>query len=126
MRSLLSRLAGAHDALLDQANAQREKDPSTDVLLSLGAGVRVHQVMMELIPESLRAVADEAVVAELGAEAKRLDENLDYLKSLRAAEPHSPDVAPLAAALLERIRQHLERCDRALFRPLQRLYPNEK
>jgi hypothetical protein len=126
MRTLLFRVAGAHDALLGEANVHRENGPSADLLLALGAGVRIHHVMMELIPDSLRSVADEGLIAELGVEATRLDENLDYLKSLCAAEPQSPDVAPLTAALLDRIRQHLERCDRVLFRPLQRLYPKEQ
>jgi hemerythrin-like domain-containing protein len=114
----------AHAALL--AESRRLERSSVDATLSLGAAIRVHQVMLELIPERLRSVADEEVIAELRAEERSLGENLDYLKSLYAAEPDSPDVDALAAALLERIRQHLDRSDRVLFRPLQSLYRAQK
>jgi hypothetical protein len=121
-RRLLSRLSQAHRALLDEARAHREQHPALDIALSLGAGVRVHQVMVELIPDSLRSVADEGLIEALGVESRRLEENLDFLKSMSETEPRSPDVGPLSAALVERIREHLERSDRALFRPLEHLY----
>lgn len=124
MRRTLSRVAGAHAALLDES--RRIERSSVDVTLSLGAALHLHQVMLELIPDPLRSIASEEIVAELGIEQRSLAENLDYLRSLHAAEPDSPDVEPLAAALLDRIRQHLERSDRVLFRALQRLYPDEK
>jgi hypothetical protein len=124
MKRTLSRVAGAHAALLDES--RRIERSSVDVTLSLGAALRLHQVMLELIPDPLRSFANEEIVAELGIEERGLAENLDYLKSLHAAEPNSPDVNPLAAALLDRIRQHLERSERVLFRPLQRLYSDER
>lgn len=106
-----------HSALLEQGRAVAR--PSVDVALSLGAAVRVHQVMVELIPEPLRSLTDEGIVADLGREERGLAENLDYLRSLSKAEPESPDVSELATALVERIRQHLERSHRALFGPLE-------
>lgn len=124
LKRTLSRVIGAHAALLDES--RRIERSSVDVALSLGAALHLHQVMLELIPDPLRSFANEEIVGELGLEARSLAENLDYLRSLHAAEPDSPDVDPLAAAVLDRIRQHLERSERMLFRPLQRLYPEEK
>jgi hypothetical protein len=115
----LSKLTGAHSALLE--HCRRVESPSVDVALSLGAAVRIHQVMVELIPEPLRSLTDEGIAAELGLEERSLAENLDYLGSLSEAEPDSPDVSELAAALVERMRQHLERSHRALFGPLEHL-----
>lgn len=115
----LSRVTDAHSALLERC--RRVERPSVDVALSLGAAVRVHQVMVELIPEPLRSFADEGILAELGVEERRLEENLDYMKSLSEAEPDSRDVRELAEALVERMRQHLERSDRVFFRPLEHL-----
>lgn len=119
-RQTLLRLAEAHRSLLSRARATECHCP--DATLGLGVALELHRAMMGLVPDSARAFLDENVVDELDAEGESIAENLAHLASLSESEPGASEIDPLAAALLRRIRAHLERYDRAVFRPLRRFY----
>lgn len=120
LRQSLSRLAEAHRSLLSRARTT--ECACVDATLSLGVALELHRAMIGFFPEPARAFLDENVVAEIDAEGGRIAENLAHLASLRESDPASSEIEPLAAALLRRMRAHLERHDRAVFRPLSRFY----
>jgi hypothetical protein len=59
---------------------------------------------------------DPMARAELGHEHRELDEDLKLLEWLVTTTPDSPDVDILAAAVVRRMRNHVERDGRLLLR----------
>lgn len=101
--------------------AFRTDEASVAAVLNLGVGVVLLDQMTQCMMDSLTPLLDEGVLDRLAADEQDLSENLDHLDSLSATDPHSPDVNALAGALIERIRAHLERKDRVIYRPLKLL-----
>jgi hypothetical protein len=116
----LSRLAEAHRSLCSRARATECTCP--DATLSLGAALELHRTLMSFVPETARAVLDDGVVEKIDTESGAIAENLAHLATLKASEPSSSEIEPLAAALLKRVQAHLDLYDRAVFRPLSRFY----
>jgi hypothetical protein len=121
-RKTLSRLARAHHALFERAT-EGPMRPSPEAVLNLGAGVVFHDIVMRLLPAAVFEVLDAGVLEELASEESEISENLDHLQSLRRSDSASHDVEVLASALIERMRKHLDRTERAIYVPLQRFYP---
>ena len=90
-------------------------------VLNLGAAVLVHGSLERLHLQRVLQLVDPSVLRELEQEHQRLEEHLDLLRELQQSEPGAEDVTILAAALLERLRQHIDRDERTLYRPMARL-----
>jgi hypothetical protein len=116
---LLGRLATAHGRLLGWARLASE--PRVEATLAFGAAVSLHALLEPELLAAQHNLLDPAVAEELVADHARLAEDLDLLAELAAAEPASPDLPPLAAALREHLLRHVERDERALYGPLARL-----
>ncbi len=116
---LLRRLATAHRRLLEAARPSA--DPGVDAALALGAAVALHALWEPALLGAQRHLLDSAVAEELAADHARLEEGLTLLAELQAADPQSRDLQPLAEALRDHLRRHLERDERALYGPLLRL-----
>lgn len=86
-------------------------------VLNLGTAVMFHGVLEQGWLFSLNPLLDRAAIAQLSAEHERLAEDLDLLESLWTADPHSPDLAPLARALRARLQEHVARDERVLYQP---------
>ena len=119
LQHALKRLAPANARLL--ARAKRTSGESADAVLNLGAGIVFLNQMTNCLVGSLESLLDEAVQQQLAADERDLAENLDHLDVLCDTEPDSADIAALATALVERMREHLERKDRVVFRLLKHL-----
>lgn len=119
-RNDLSKLAGAHRSLLARARSTGCACP--DAVLSLGVALELHRLLMGFVPRGARALLDDSVVEDIDTEGAGIAENLAHLSAVRDSEPHSAEVDTLSAALLDRMKAHLDRCDRAVFRPLGRFY----
>ena len=122
LRKTLTRLARAHHTLFERATDGPERQ-SPQAVVNLGAGVVFHDVVMRLLPAAVADILDESVLEEIASEEREISENLEHLQSLRRSDPASPDVEALADALIERMRKHLDRTDRAVYLPLRRFYP---
>ena len=121
LRTVLARLARAHAALLHRAG--RTHHESAEAVQNLGAALVFHDVVMQLLPEPYLNVVDEGVIEQLSSEQQSLSQNLEHLQSLCDSDPSSSDIETLAAALLERMRNHLDRSERAIYVPLKRFFP---
>lgn len=108
-----------HHRLLELA---RDTD-SSDVaaVLALGTAVLLHGSLEPAHLSRALSLADPVVREELRSDHSILDESLRLLGELQESEPGSPDVDALAAAVLARVRAHLERDDRTLYRAANRL-----
>ena len=111
--------ADRHRTLVDLAEDTASED--IQAVLSLGAAVLAHGSLERLHLERVLRLVDPSVLRELGQEHQRLQEHLELLRELQQSEPGSEDVAILAAALLERLREHIDRDERTLYRPMARL-----
>lgn len=101
-RSLLERL----DAL----------GPAPGEVLELGTEVLRFAEQEERAFFPLLPLLDPVARAELGHEHDEIGEDLKLLEWLIATTPDSPDVEILAAAVVRRVRQHVERDGRLLRR----------
>jgi len=118
MRSSLAEMARANRALIHRA--QRSECHCPSAVLNLGASVASLSTHASCLFE-LNRLLDEVVLDELLAERHSLADDLELLESMSEANTQSPDIEPLAAALLSRIEKLLAREDRVLYRPLLRL-----
>ena len=64
----------------------------------------------------LAPLLDPAAHAELASEHRQIADDLELLDWLLRTTPASPDIAVLAASLIERMRQHISRDGRLLSR----------
>ena len=117
----LAEMANANRALIQRA--QRTDCHCPSAVLNLGASVASLSTQASCLFE-LNRFLDEAVLEELLAERRSLADDLDLLESLSEASPESPDIEPLATAILRRIEKLLEREDRVFYQPLLRVAVN--
>lgn len=114
----LAEMARVNRVLIHRA--QRTDCHCPSAVLNLGASFTSASSQASCLFEFNRFL-DEAVLDELLAERRSLAADLDLLESLSEASSASPDIEPLAAALVSRIEKLLEREDRVLYQPLLRL-----
>ena len=112
-RALVTRVARAHVRLARRLAAA---PPNPADVLDLGTAVVLHGALERRWLLSLRPMLDKAAIAQLDEEHERLEDDLDLLESIVEANPDSPDVASLCTALLERLRDHVARDERVLYR----------
>ncbi len=85
-------------------------------VLALGTEVLQFAAHEERAFFPLLPLLDPIARAELGHEHDEIGEDLKLLEWLIATTPDSPDVGILAAAVVRRVRQHVERDGRLLQR----------
>lgn len=112
-QALVSRVTRAH---LRLARRVAEARPTPADVLDLGTAVILHGALERRWLLALRPMLDKAAVAQLDEEHERLEDDLELLESILDTTPDSPDVSPLCAALLERLREHVARDERLLYR----------
>jgi len=101
--------------------AQETSDDQVQAILILAAAVLLHG---EVEPAHLGPVlrfVDPGVVHELALEHDRLAKDVAYLHEVRRNDPESADIPVLAAAIRRHLLAHLERDERILYQPMQRL-----
>ncbi len=108
----------AHRALI--VRAERTSCRCPEAVLNLGATIAAHAAHLSYL-RRLNRFVDELILEELSVDHRRLAEDLELLESLARSAPDSPDIEPLASALVERIRALLEREQRIFYQPLLRL-----
>ncbi len=111
--TLVALVTRAHGRL---ARRLAEARPEPREVLGLGTAVVLHGALERRVLLAQSPVLDQAAVAQLDEEHARLEEDLELLESILEASPDSPDVGPLCGALLERLREHVARDDRVLYR----------
>lgn len=94
---------------------------SVGEVLNLGAAVLLHASLERFVVRPRHGFLDPVAITDLEADHERMTRDLVTLAELWRTEPGSPDVATLASAIFERLRAHLARDDRAIYRPLVRL-----
>lgn len=98
-----------------------EADPvSVTTVLDLGSAVLLHGMLEKELEWHLRGLLDQAATEQLQREHEEFAESLELLNSLWRQEPDSPDLAPLSAAVLVRLRQHVAKDQRMMYDPLDR------
>lgn len=110
---LVALVTRAHGRL---ARRLADARPEPRDVLDLGTAVILHGALERRVLLAPSPVLDQAAVAQLDEEHARLEEDLELLESILEANPDSPDVGPLCRALLERLREHVARDDRVLYR----------
>jgi uncharacterized protein (DUF2236 family) len=113
------RLARLHRGLVERAQAA--DGTCVAAVLNLGAATLLHAELETLFLRARSRFLDPAVVEELAADHDRLAQGLGLLEQLWRDDPASPDLVPLAAAVHQHLRGHVERDERALYQPLARL-----
>ncbi len=111
--ALVALVTRAHGRL---ARRLAEARPDPREVLDLGTAVILHGALERRILLAQAPVLDQAAVAQLDEEHARLEEDLELLESILASNPDSPDVESLCDALLGRLRGHVARDDRVLYR----------
>lgn len=104
--------------------ARRAGDtPDSDfaAVLALGLAVSMHGVVEQIGLYAANRFLDPSVVERLREEHRRLADDLAFFEQLLGSKPDSEDLPALSQALLQRLRVHLERDERLLYRPLERL-----
>jgi hypothetical protein len=112
-RPLVALVTRAHGRL---ARRLAEARPEPRDVLDLGTAVILHGALERRLLLAPSPVLDQAALAQLEEEHARLEDDLELLESILETNPDSPDVAPLCTALLERLRDHVARDDRVLYR----------
>jgi hypothetical protein len=121
---ILQESAEEHRKLL--ARAQHTSGAEVDAVLNLGRAVLLHGVLERSHLYAANQYLARAVVEQFTADHARLAADLGLLEDFRQSDPESPDLVALSDALLSRLLEHLERDDRTLYRPLERLGVAEK
>ncbi len=116
---LLQQGAEEHRILL--ARGERTSSDNVTAVLNLGSAVLLHGVLERSQVYAANQYLAAAVIEQFTADHARLAEDLALLEDLRQSDPESQDLATLSAALLERLLEHLERDERTLYQPLERL-----
>lgn len=117
---LVERAAREHAALLERSRPVRPDQ--VPAILALGTAVVLHGLLEESCVHALNPYLDPELVDELNAEHDRLASDLRLLEEIWRTRPHSGDVRSLAGALLDTLRDHLERDQRTLYHTLERLH----
>jgi hypothetical protein len=112
-RALVSRVVHAHQRLMRRLATAK---PNPADVLNLGTAVILHGTLERRWLIGLRPLLDRAAAAQLDEEHVRLEEDLELLESIFETCPDSPDVGPLCGALLDRLREHVDRDERVLYR----------
>lgn len=113
----------AHRALIGRA--RRTTCHCPDSVLNLGATFATHTAHTSHLRE-LNRFLDESILEELAVEHRHLADDLALLESLAQSAAESPDVEPLATALVTRIQGLLDREQRILYQPLLRLAASDE
>jgi len=116
---LLQQGAEEHRKLLARAKCTSSDD--VIAVLTLGSAVLLHGVLERSHIYAANQYLADAVIEQLTADHARLAEDLALLEDLRQSDPETQDLATLSAALLKRLLEHLERDERTLYQPLDRL-----
>jgi len=116
---LLQQGAEEHHTLLARAKCTSGADVTA--ILNLGSAVLLHGVLERSQVYAANQYLAAAVIEQFTADHARLAEDLALLEDLRQSDPESQDLATLSAALFERLLEHLERDERTLYQPLERL-----
>jgi hypothetical protein len=93
-------------------------------ILNLGSAVLLHGLLEPACLQAVLRIVDPAVRQQLNDDHDGLRADLALLAELHRGEEaagEAGDTQALAAALHARLRQHVERDDRTLYRPLGRL-----
>lgn len=123
--SVLDEAARQHRVLIERAAATRWEDVAA--VLNLGSAVALHAVVERAVVSPASKYLSAAVVQQLMADHDRLAEELGCLDELSRLASHdgSPpasgsggDLHAMSRAVLERLRSHLKRDERVLYRPL--------
>lgn len=114
----LAEMENANRALIHRA--QRTDCNCPSAVLNLGASVASLSSHASCLFE-LNRFLDKAVLDDLLVERQSLAEDLALLESLSESNSKSPDIEPLATALLGRIEKLLVLEDRVFYQPLLRL-----
>ncbi|SRR6266545_2198634 len=109
----LEGLIAQQQALLERLDAL---GPAAGEVLELGMEVLRFAAHEERAFFPLLPLLDPVARAELGHEHDEIGEDLKLLEWLIATTPDSPDVEILSAAVIRRVRQHVERDGRLLVR----------
>ncbi len=116
---LLQQGAEEHRKLLLRAEFTRSEDVTA--VLNLGSAVLLHGVLERSHVYAANQYLSAEVIEQFTADHARLAEDLALLEDLRRSDTESQDLATLSAALLERLLDHMERDERTLYQPLDRL-----
>jgi hypothetical protein len=109
----LEGLLARQRSLLERLNAL---GPAAGEVLELGTEVLRFAAHEERAFFPLLPLLDPIARAELGHEHDEISEDLKLLEWLIGTTPESPDVEILAAAVVRRVRAHVERDGRLLLR----------
>ena len=90
-------------------------------VLNLGVAVLVHGAIEPLLLEPVLRWVDPTVRNELEDEHASLERDLRFLEEMSLSEPGSDDTTTLSEAILDRLRRHVLRDERTLYRPLEKL-----
>jgi hypothetical protein len=121
---ILQQSAEEHRQLL--VRARHTTGSEVDAVLNLGRAVLLHGILERSHIYAANQYLADAVVEQFTADHARLAADLGLLEELRQSDPESPDLVVLSGALLARLLEHLERDERTLYRPLERLGVAEK
>lgn len=116
---LLQQGAEEHRILL--ARGERTSSDNVTAVLNLGSAVLLHGVLERSHVYAANQYLAGAAIEQFTADHACLAGDLALLEDLRQSDPESQDLAALSAALLERLLKHLERDERTLYQPLERL-----
>lgn len=112
-----ARVAEQHRALIDLAATTTPTDvPAVRIL---GAAVLLHGLLEPACLAPILRLVDPTVRQQLAEEHEQLNADLSLLGELHRSD--DADAPVLASALHERLRRHLDRDERTLYRPLGRL-----
>lgn len=118
-RSATDRAAAQHRALLELAASTRPEN--IEAVLNLGAAVLMHGLLEPAVLEPVLRLVDPSVREALRDEHTALADDLALLAELHRDGSQAADAEALAGALHARLREHLARDERTLYRPLGRL-----
>lgn len=119
LTSVLVAAAREHRRL--QRRAARTDAAEIDAVLGLGSAVVLHGLLEQARIYAVHPCLDPRLIEDLVEEHSRIAEDLVLLEEVTEGRSDDADRDALAAALLDRLRRHLERDQRALYGPLGRL-----
>lgn len=118
------RVQELHQRLLERAKETSASD--FDAVLNLGAAVLLHGTLEATHLDLVWNWVDPNVRVELENEHGELAHDLDFLTELSQTDPGSEDLILTAKALSRRLKRHIERDERILYRPLSRYVELER
>jgi hypothetical protein len=103
------------------ALAAETRSGNVQAVLNLGAAVLLHGLLEPTHLGAILRLVDPTVRFELQQEHAGLESDLALLAELNRSGDATEDSEALAGALLVRLRNHVQRDERTLYRPLGRL-----